>query len=208
MHSPTKATKIIPFLATVYNEKERSFLPALKNGVSTAKILMRIEIIDAQEKDLPIVNNLFRLYYYDLSTVTDWNCPESGIFEGYVFGDLSRFWKDDGKYAFVVRVDYHLAGFVLIDNVGVNTLVDYNIAEFFILQKYRRKGVGTYVAEHIFDQFRGNWEVMQAPSHKAAQAFWRKVIAQYTSGNYKESTEASKNHGGDWVVQRFNNNNK
>ena len=169
---------------------------------------MSIEIIEAQEKDLPIVNNLFRLYYYDLSTVTDWNCPESGLFEGYAFGDLSRFWKDDDKYAFVVRVDQHLAGFVLIDNIGVNTLVDYNIAEFFILKKYRRKGVGAYVAEHIFDRFRGNWEVMQAPSHKAAQAFWRKVIAQYTSGNYAESTEISKNHGGDWVVQRFNNKDK
>ena len=169
---------------------------------------MRIEIIEAQEQDLSVINNLFRLYYYDLSTVTDRNCPESGLFEGYAFGDLSRFWKDNDKYVFVVRVDYYLAGFVLIDNVGVNTPVDYNIAEFFILQKYRRKGVGTYVAERIFDRFRGNWEVMQAPSHKAAQAFWRKVIAQYTSGNYEESTEVSKNHGGDWVVQSFNNKNK
>ena len=166
---------------------------------------MRIEIIEAQEKEVSVVNNLFRLYYYDLSTVTDWNCPESGLFEGYAFGDLSRFWKDDDKYAFVVRVDHHLAGFVLIDNVGVNTLVDYNIAEFFILQKYRRKGLGRYVAEYIFDRFRGNWEVMQSPSNKAAQAFWRKVIAKYTSDSYEESTEVSKNHGGDWVVQRFNN---
>ena len=65
---------------------------------------MRIEIIETQEKDLPVVNNLFRLYYYDLSTVTGWNCPENGLFEGYAFGDLSRFWKDDDKYAFVIRV--------------------------------------------------------------------------------------------------------
>lgn len=166
---------------------------------------MRIEIIAAQEKDLPVVNNLFRLYYYDLSTVTHWNCPESGLFEGYAFGNLSRFWKDDDKYAFVVRADHHLAGFVLIDNIGVNTVVDYNITEFFILQKYRRKGVGAYVAERIFDQFRGDWEVMQAPSHKAARMFWRKVIAKYTSGSYEESTEVSKNHGGEWIVQRFNN---
>ena len=104
-----------------------------------------------------------------------------------------------------MRVDHHLAGFVLIDNLGINTLVDYNIAEFFILQKYRRKGVGAYVAEYIFDRFRGNWEVMQAPFHKAAQMFWGKVIAKYTSGAYEESTEVSKNHEGEWVVQRFNN---
>lgn len=166
---------------------------------------MRIEIIAAQNKDLPIVNNLFRLYYYDLSTVTGWDCLENGLFEGYAFGNLSKFWKDDDKYAFVVRADCHLAGFVLIDNVGVNALVDYNIAEFFILRKYRRKGIGAYVAHKIFDQFRGNWEVIQAPYHKAARGFWRQVVAEYTSGDYQESIEVSENHGGNWVVQRFNN---
>lgn len=83
---------------------------------------MGIEILDAQNKDLPIINNLFRLYYYDLSTVTGWNCQENGMFEGYAFGDLSRFWNDDDKFAFVVRVDCRLARFALIDNVGVNTL--------------------------------------------------------------------------------------
>jgi len=83
---------------------------------------MRIEIIDAQNKDLPIVNNLFRLYYYDLSTVTGCDCREDGLFEGYAFGELSRFWNDDDNHAFVARVDCRLAGFALIDNVGVNTL--------------------------------------------------------------------------------------
>lgn len=169
---------------------------------------MRIEILEAQNKDLPVVNNLFRLYYYDLSTVTGWNCQENGLFEGYAFGNLSRFWNDDDKYAFVVRVDCRLAGFVLIDDVGVNTLADYNMAEFFILQKYRRKGIGTYVAHNLFDQLKGNWEVSQAPFHKAAHEFWRKVVAEYTSGDYRESTEVSKNHGGTWVVQRFNNQSK
>ena len=169
---------------------------------------MRIEILEAQNKDLSTVNNLFRLYYYDLSTVTGWNCQENGLFEGYAFGNLSRFWNDDDKYAFVVRVDCCLAGFALIDDVSVNTLADYNMAEFFILQKYRRKGIGTYVAHNLFDQLRGNWEVSQAPSHKAAREFWRKVVAEYTSGDYRESTQISKNHGGTWVVQRFNNQSK
>ena len=101
---------------------------------------MRIEILEAQNKDLPVVNNLFRLYYYDLSTVTGWNFQENGLFEGYAFGNLSRFWNDDDKHSFVVRVDCRLAGFVLIDNVGVNILVDFNMAEFFILQKIQTQG--------------------------------------------------------------------
>ncbi|MDE0297063.1 MAG: hypothetical protein OXN17_00350 [Candidatus Poribacteria bacterium] len=116
-------------------------------------------MLDGQNKDLPVVNNLFRVYCYDLPTVTGWNCQDNGLLEGYAFGDLSRSWNDDDECAFVLRVDCRLAGFVLIDDVGVNTLADFNMAEFPILHEFRRIGIGTYVARYQFDQLSGNWEV-------------------------------------------------
>jgi predicted acetyltransferase len=60
------------------------------------------------------------------------------------------------------------------------------IAEFFILRKYRHKGVGEYIARTIFDQFTGNWQVAQITENIAATAFWRKVIARYTLDNFQE----------------------
>jgi len=60
------------------------------------------------------------------------------------------------------------------------------ISEFFIMRNYRRRGVGAMVALHIFDMFPGKWEVQETANNRAAHAFWRKVIGDYTQGAYKE----------------------
>jgi len=64
------------------------------------------------------------------------------------------------------------------------------------MRKYRHKGVGEYVARHIFDQFPGDWQAGQITENSAATQFWRKVIARYTHGNYQEYVLENENwHG-------------
>jgi predicted acetyltransferase len=58
--------------------------------------------------------------------------------------------------------------------------------QFFVLKKYRRKGVGDLLARSVFAALPGRWEVGQMPQNQAAQAFWRKVIGLYTGGQFKE----------------------
>lgn len=54
------------------------------------------------------------------------------------------------------------------------------------MKKYRRKGVGSYVAKEVFNKHKGPWEVLQLPNNIRAQKFWTDVIPNYTSGVYKE----------------------
>ena len=171
---------------------------------------MHIEVIEARDRDLPVVQNLVRYYIYDLSEVMGWDCPDNGLFGGC--DSLPEYWETgnpltDPKYRwprgrrghpFIVRVDGKLAGFALIKKLDADSATDYDVGEFFILRKYRRKGVGGYVATHLFDKFPGKWQVRQLPANKPAQAFWRRVIRDYTAGHYDEST-------GREVIQRFDN---
>jgi predicted acetyltransferase len=60
-------------------------------------------------------------------------------------------------------------------------------------------------ARHCFDAFRGRWEVGEMRQNLAAQAFWRKVIGDYTGGAYAEAVPAPKWDG---PVQRFRNDNR
>jgi predicted acetyltransferase len=86
------------------------------------------------------------------------------------------------------RVDGHLAGFVILDEksriTGDSEVMD--VAEFFVMRKYRRKGVGLTAAMIAFDFFPRRWEVRQMAKNVSATAFWRKAIAQYTSGRFEE----------------------
>ena len=89
-----------------------------------------------------------------------------------------------------MRSDGKLAGFVLVHDrsrlSGTNGIRD--MAEFFILRKYRRRGVGEMAARAIFDRLPGSWEIRERPSNVDAVAFWRRVIERYTYGAFREET--------------------
>ena len=66
------------------------------------------------------------------------------------------------------------------------------MAEFFIMKKYRRKGIGKSIAEQVFTIHKGQWQIYQKESNRPAQVFWRKIIADYTNGQFKERIEDGK----------------
>jgi predicted acetyltransferase len=74
--------------------------------------------------------------------------------------------------------------------------------EFFVMQKYRRQGVGEHVATCLFDRFAGTWEVGEIPNNVNGQAFWRKVIGRYTGGHYEEQMPGAETWPG--PIQVFN----
>jgi predicted acetyltransferase len=67
------------------------------------------------------------------------------------------------------------------------------MAEFFVMKKYRQRGVGRKIAYQLFDRFHGVWKIAQIEENMPAQAFWRKVISEYTNGNYEEIRELGWN---------------
>lgn len=62
----------------------------------------------------------------------------------------------------------------------------YRMTEFFIARPFRRRGLGRQAARLLLDRFAGCWEISQYQSNQPAVQFWRRVIAQYTSGQYRE----------------------
>ncbi|MDP2671934.1 MAG: GNAT family N-acetyltransferase [Candidatus Daviesbacteria bacterium] len=144
---------------------------------------MKIELVSVTEKEKHILANLLELYEYDFSEFSNSDLDENGRY-GYKY--LDSYWQEENRHPFFIKVDDKLAGFVLV-NKHTYLSDDANaIAEFFILKKYRRGGIGSTAAKQIFDMFPGKWEVTQTNQNKDAQEFWKKVINEYTNGNYKE----------------------
>ncbi len=161
--------------------------------------MVDIEIQAAQIKDKSIIRNLMELYVYDFSEFTEWDVDEHGLF-GYKY--LDHYWTDSDRHPFLIMVSGRLAGFVLVRAIeSPNQEPTHSIAEFFILRKYRRQGVGRAVAHRIFDMFPGQWSVSQIEDNHIAQVFWHKVIAEYTSGEFGE--EHFQDHKSRHVVQKF-----
>ncbi len=151
---------------------------------------MKITITHATKEHMSVIQNMARFYAYDLSKscgfyeLYDWSFPPNGLYEAI---DLSKYWEEPDRYPFIIHVDNELAGFALINKIGHLPLTDWNMGEFFIVGKFQGKGVGRQVAFELFDQFPGQWEVMQMPPNVPAIKFWKKIIAEYSHHQFEES---------------------
>lgn len=147
---------------------------------------LRTTLHEATAEDVPVLRRLMQLYLYDLGTIDGWDIGDDGL-----FGSAERiesFWSEGSRRTFMIRVDGVLAGFVMVREgarfAGPGTR---ELAEFFVMRKYRRRGVGTLAATTVFDMFPGRWEVDQLASNVEAQAFWRAVIGRYTGGRFDDA---------------------
>ena len=144
---------------------------------------MEIAIQAVPIEDKQVLRNLLELYSHDFSEFDGADVDDHGLYGyPYYFDD---YWTEAGRHPFFIRVDGRLAGFVMVRD-RTNTGIAHEIAEFFIMRKYRRHGVGKNVAWRIFDMLAGKWRVSEVEENKSAQTFWRTVISEYTDGKYDE----------------------
>jgi predicted acetyltransferase len=163
---------------------------------------MDLQVTPAALEDRARLLALFELYVYEFSEMKHLDVAENGRF---ALPPLDAYWTDPKCHPFLARVGGKLAGFALVQErsriTGEEGVRD--MAQFFVLRRYRLGGVGERVAASVFDRFHGRWEVREEPENQAATAFWRKAIGRYTGGRFEEQVLVE----GPWrgTVQRFDN---
>ncbi|MEV2909830.1 GNAT family N-acetyltransferase [Paenibacillus larvae] len=151
----------------------------------------KIEIIQAGSSDKSVIRNLMQLYQYESTDYSGDDPDQHGYFD---YPYLDHYWTEEGqmeerRLPLLLKVNGNLAGFILINNhtvyleQGEDT---YTIAEFFVLKKWRKQGIGREAACQLFRRFKGTWEIREEGDNNPAHTFWRKVIHGFTQGNYKE----------------------
>lgn len=122
--------------------------------------------------------NLIQLYTHDFSEL--WaGTPRGDVQTNGRFMDypLSGFWERARWSANLILVGTTTAGFALVNDLShIGDDVDANVAEFFILRKFRGQGVGRSAAQTMFNSWPGSWEVAVASRNQAARKFWKRVI--------------------------------
>jgi predicted acetyltransferase len=139
----------------------------------------QIEVIFATQDQQPILANLIELYAHDFSEVVDLEIGKDGRF-GYP--SLPLYWSEPSRHPFLIRVDGQLAGFALVKHgseLSGNRAV-WDMAEFFILRGYRKRGIGIHAAHQVWKRFPGPWEVRVMQANVSALHFWTKAIAEFT----------------------------
>jgi predicted acetyltransferase len=150
-----------------------------------------MRIVPITQENAHVFDVFAQDYEAEFSAITKKEPGSDGCFT------LEATWKGDfkGFYAFIHDKP---AGFVIVGTIDNHS----DIAEFYILPCYRKKGFGKALAFEIFDRFSGPWQVRQIEGAKNATAFWRRTINAYTHGHYSEDLVTDP-HWGKVNRQRF-----
>lgn len=144
---------------------------------------LRMELVPKERKQ--IISRLMQFYLYDFTRYLEIDVDQEGVYPAYP--GLDAYWSSgDNKLAYLFKVDGHIAGFALVDRLLRSTEGQFYMCEFFVMQKYRRSGVGTWAAHKLFDMYPGEWKVSQVRANTPARNFWHKVIGEYTNGAFQE----------------------
>ncbi len=154
---------------------------------------IRIEAVPAARKE--ILRRHFQDYLREHSVYTG-KKPVDGVFE-YRWFDL--YWQEPHKrWPYWARAGQDVAAVAFVrldDRDGCHEMAD-----FFVVDRYRRHGLGRRVAVDIILRFKGRWKLNQARNNTGAIAFWRRVIAEIA--DYDEAP-LRLSDGVERVEQRF-----
>ena len=158
---------------------------------------MSVTLRDARDSpdDRAWIRAVYRDYLAELSASKSGLFPALGEWPSREEEFLAGWFTDPGAYPFVILSGGNRCGFALVArpaSLRRPVAADYRMAEFFVADAARRRGVGAAAAALLFARFAGNWEVLEDQYNRAALAFWRRVIREQTGGRYTETREAGE----------------
>jgi predicted acetyltransferase len=154
-------------------------LSARQNGRMDAGRAVTVEAVGKPARVL--LRSLTQLYLHDLSAVEGWEVDDAGSFGE---DDLDGCWTEPRRHPFVIRVESSVAGFAVVDE-GSDVTCDpdvFDMAEFFVLRRWRRQGVGREAFRLLLARFPGQWAVRPFPGYAPGEQFWQQVCGELAAG--------------------------
>ncbi|MEK4080525.1 GNAT family N-acetyltransferase [Solibacillus sp. FSL K6-1126] len=134
---------------------------------------MPISLVPILESEKTILRNLYSLYLHDLSKFS--SMIDLGIDGSFKYESLDKFWYIDGISPYFIKLEESIIGFILLlERPFLTEENDLGINDFFIINKYKGKGV----AAKLFEAKQGQYFVIQVIENKRAVSFWRNLYIE------------------------------
>ncbi|MBB6095964.1 putative acetyltransferase [Povalibacter uvarum] len=160
----------------------------------------QVTVEPAAASDAPLISNLWELYAHDLSDVFSLELGSDARFGN---PKLSLYWSEpDRRFPFLIRHGSHIAGFALVARMA--SVLDqsevFDVAEFFVVRRHRRSGVGREAAFLLWDRFPGKWTVRVSIGNTGGCRFWAEAVARYSDDVVEELRPVN---GREWRIYSF-----
>jgi len=107
--------------------------------------------------------------------------------------NLQRYSMADDRHIYILQESDAIIGFALVNKHFRFNTDGFAVAEFFIQKSHEKKGYGRGLAEYVFAQFAGKWEIAVSLTNTSALVFWEQVVSSYTDRKFIKERNASFN---------------
>ena len=149
-----------------------------------------VRLLPVKAHQRPTLESLMQTYLHELSAFAEIPTNADGLYE---VPYLKRYFTAPDRWPLLIDVGAgegeqtkgeqtkcgHVGGFVLVrqeHDPGTGHAA-MEVAEFFVLNQWRRQGVGTRSAAAVWHKFPGHWHLQVLQDNTSALKFWRRTIA-------------------------------
>lgn len=93
------------------------------------------------------------------------------------------YWQEKNRFPIYFMINEEVAGFTLVREVKHRL---YEIAEFYVIPKYRKDGNAIWFATSVTDLFEGELTFSTRFTNPRAIRFWDKFSKQFEENSYKD----------------------
>ncbi|CZF86966.1 GNAT family N-acetyltransferase [Grimontia marina] len=139
-----------------------------------------LKLIDIRERH--VLENLFSYYVYEFSQPLGLSLDSDGKY-AFKSETLNPYWLRDDHHPYFILSDGELAGFVLVRRYPPNIAV-WDIDQFFVLRKFKGKGLGKKALAAALDQRLGDWQIRIMKENIDVLGFWQSAVEELVGGDY------------------------
>ena len=144
-----------------------------------AEPLPPVSVTPAGPDRRALIEGMTSFYIYDFSEFEPADSDRFELNAEHRFDPypLDGYWRDADRHPLIIEAGGKPVGFALINAFAHSGGVcDHSMAEFFIMRKHRRGGVGARAVAQILPMFPGQWEIAIARRNTPALGFWPRAV--------------------------------
>ncbi len=135
---------------------------------------MQYDLVLVPESQKPSFWQLFQGYLAELGAFTG-KPPINGEYD---YRHFDNYWQEpNDRWPYYLKDEEGTVCSLAMVRRYEDTV--YEVAEFYVLPKWRGKGLGRCMLEKIMKRHQGSWRLEVLENHMEAQKFWSKVFGNH-----------------------------
>ncbi|MCU8082336.1 GNAT family N-acetyltransferase [Shewanella sp. SM23] len=151
--------------------------------------MSNVSLINLKISDTTMLQRLLQLYYFDSTPWSKEDIGIDGLYDGSTASVLESYVNSQEAKAYLIWVNEVLVGFVLLDRVEVEERPIWELADLFILPKYRGGWIALEVVRQIFEQISTPILVATFKENELALRFFKAVSKRLQLNSVRELIE-------------------